>query len=426
MRVAILTVTAALALHAADERQLALALQAQADFDRVEAAAMPQSQDSAACIQSQASVLPVSAPDERPLILFRKGYCALAGAAIAQDPVQFGGAAESFEQAIDAWPARAAAASKRKLPAPPVPSALHVFASISRMQRNVAWVPADADEAQLAAAVDHPACESAVMAPDSCQAAIQLGNLWLGWMALQRGDSIAAARRLSGATLSGWPQWVEGQQALRTGDYKRAAAEYGEAADIWRKAEMDEARPLLQRLNPAPDTAAMLTELGEAQLLAGNAPTAIATLDAAVKADSSKARAIYLRARAKEAAGRMEAALEDYNLASRTAFAAAAASRSSGEAHLYRGILLYRSKDWQRAEDEFADALNFDIPAGMKSDAAAWRHLAAVAHGSCGASREYLERSLGAVSPDFPKDEARSALAACGAAGTAIGWNAFK
>jgi len=54
----------------------------------------------------------------------------------------------------------------------------------------------------------------------------------------------------------------------------------------------------------------------------------------------------------------------------------------------------------------------------MKSDAAAWRHLAAVASGSCSASREYLERSLAAVSPDFPKDDARSALAACRAAGT--------
>jgi len=428
MRVPLLTLAAVLALNAADERQLALALQAQADFNRVQEAAMPQLQDTAACIQSQASVLPVSAPDERPLILFRKGYCALAGAAIAHDPVQFEVAAASFDQAIEAWPARAVAASKQKLAPPPVPSALRVFEVLSRMERNPAQTPTDAEEAQLAAAVDHPACESAVLKPESCQAAIQLGNLWLGWIAWQRGDSIAAARRFSLAPLSGWSQWTKGRQAFRAGDYQTAAARYGEAVDLWRNAELDSVRQVIQLLNPLPDSAGMLTEFGEAQLLAGNAPAALATLDAAVKVDSSKARAIYLRGRARAAAGQTDAAMEDYNLASRTAFAAAA-GRSSGEAHLYRGILLYRSKDWPRAEDEFADALNFDIPAAMKSDATAWRHLAAVASGSCGASRAYLEQSLAAVSPDFPKDDARSALAACGAAGSAgppVAWNVLK
>jgi Tfp pilus assembly protein PilF len=281
------------------------------------------------------------------------------------------------------------------------------------MEQRPAQVPVEADQAELAAAVDRAACDSAVMAPDSCQSAMQLGSLWLGWIALQRGDLSAAARRFSGATLSGWPQWVEGEEGFRARNYQKAAARFGDAVDAWRA---EGQRDLAQRLNPVADMAAALTSFGEAQLLSGRAPAAIATLDGAVKADSSRARAIYLRARAKEAAGQKEAAMADYNLASRTAFAAAA-GRSSGEAHLYQGILLYHRKDWPRAEDEFTDALNFDVPAAMKSDAAAWRHLAAVANGSCGASREYLERSLAAVSPDFPKEDARSALAACGAMG---------
>jgi tetratricopeptide (TPR) repeat protein len=428
-----LTLAAVLALQAADERQLALALQAQADFDRVEAAAAPQPRDTAACIQSQASVLPVAAPEERALILFRKGYCALAEAAIGQDSTQFAAAATSFEQALEAWPARAAAASRQKAPPLQVPSGLRLFAAVSRMEQNAAAGPFDAHEvelaaAQLVAAVEHPVCESVVMTPESCQAAIQLGNLWLGWIALQRGDASAAERRFSGAQFSGWPQWVEGQEAFRVGDYTKAASRYGEAVDVWRKAERAQALPLVQRLSPRPDMAAIPADLAEAQLLAGDPRAAIENLDAAVKADPSKARAIYLRARAKEADGQADAALADYNLASRTAFAARA-GQSSGEAHLYQGILLYQRKDWPRAEDEFAAALNFDIPAAMKSDAAAWRHLAAVASGSCGASRRYLEQSLAAVSPDFPKGEARSALAACGAAGTsgsAAIWNALK
>jgi len=416
MRVPILALAAVFALQAADERQLVLALQAQSDFDRVEAAAAPQPRDTAACIQSQASVLPVAAPEERALILFRKGYCTLAGAAIEQDSTQFSAAATSFEQAIEAWPARAAAASRQKMPPLPVPSGLRVFAAVSRMELNAA-TPFDAQESQLASALDHPACESVVMTLDSCQAAIQLGNLWLGWIALQRGDTTAAARWFSGARFSGWPQWVEGVEAFHAGDYKKAASQYAEAVDVWRKAEREQALPVVQRLSPRPDMAAVPADLGAAQLLAGDARAAIENLDAAVKADPSKARAIYLRARAKEAAGQADAALADYNLASRTAFAAGA-GQSSGEAHLYQGILLYQRKDWPRAEDEFAAALNFDIPAAMKSDAAAWRHLAAVASGSCSASREYLERSLATVSPDFPKNDARSALAACGTAGT--------
>lgn len=425
MRVLVLTLAAILAVQAADERLPALALQAQSAFDHVEAAVTPQSRDTAACIQAQAAVLPVVAPEERSLILFRKGYCALAGAALAQDSRQFADAAVSFEQAIETWAARVAAASKLKQPAPPIPSGLRVFAAVSRLEQNAPVGLIDSHEAELAAAVDRPECEALVMPADSCQATIQLGNLWLGWIAWQHGDSFAASRRFAAAPSTGWPQWLKGQEALRAGDYKNAASQYGAAVEIWRKAERDQARSVIQRLSPPPDMPATLTALGEAQLLSGDAAAAIQTLDAAVKADPSKARAFYLRARAKAVGGNAAAALEDYNLASRTAFAAAA-GKSSGEAHLYQGILLYQRKDWPRAEAEFSDALNFDIPSALKSDAAAWRHLAAVASGSCGTSREYLQRSLATVSPDFPKDDARSALAACGAAGTAgsaADWN---
>jgi tetratricopeptide (TPR) repeat protein len=427
MRVPVLTLLAVMALQAANEGQLALALQAQSDFDRVEAAATPQPRDTAACVQSQAAVLPVAAAEERPLILFRKGYCALAEAAVDRDASQFAAAAVSFEEAIEAWPARAAFAAKQKLPPSPIPSPLRVFAAVARLEQNAPVGVIDTHEAQLADAVDRPACDSAVAAVSSCQAAVQLGNLWLGWVAVQRGDSAAAARRFAGAESTGWPQWLEGQEAFRSGDYAKAASRYGAAVDVWRKEQREPVLPVIRRLTPSPNMAATLTAFGEAQLLSGN-PAAAETLDAAVKADPSKARVIYLRARAKEAAGHAEAALADFNLASRTAFAAAA-GRSSGEAHLYQGILLFERKDWPRAEDEFTDALNFDIPASMKSDAAAWRHMAAVASGSCGASREYLEHSLATVSPDFPKDDARSALAACAAAGSAAsaaGWDGLK
>jgi tetratricopeptide (TPR) repeat protein len=135
-------------------------------------------------------------------------------------------------------------------------------------------------------------------------------------------------------------------------------------------------------------------------------------LDAALKADPSLARAAYLRARVDELAGNTAQAMTEYNLASRTAFANAK-ELASGEAHLYRGILMYRRKDYGHAEDEFASALNFDISLALRPDAVAWRHMAAVASGSCTLSRKFLEESLAQVSPYFPKAEARAVAATC-------------
>ena len=124
-------------------------------------------------------------------------------------------------------------------------------------------------------------------------------------------------------------------------------------------------------------------------------------------------RALFLRGRAKELGGQGDAALADYNLASRTALATAK-DLASGEAHLYRGIALYRSKDFPHAEDEFSSALNFEIAPPLRADATAWRRLAAVAGGSCASASAFLDGSLAKVSPFFPKNEARALAAGCG------------
>ena len=102
-------------------------------------------------------------------------------------------------------------------------------------------------------------------------------------------------------------------------------------------------------------------------------------MNQAVRQDATNARALYLRARAKESAGQQDAAIADYNLAARNALAKA--EDQAGEAHLYRGISLYRRKEYAPAEDEFTNALNFNISAASRADAVAWRSLAAVAVG---------------------------------------------
>ena len=116
---------------------------------------------------------------------------------------------------------------------------------------------------------------------------------------------------------------------------------------------------------------------------------AIVRLDPGDQADPAERPRVYLRARAKEASGQSEGALADYNLASRTAFAAAQ-DLETGEAHLYRGIVLFRRKDYTRAEDEFASALNFEIPAGLRADVrpgGTWRRWRRLLRRVAGASR---------------------------------------
>ena len=156
-----------------------------------------------------------------------------------------------------------------------------------------------------------------------------------------------------------------GKRAFRNKVYGEAVSQFRQAIAIWEPARRNDPANLIARLRPVPELSKAYADLGGAELLAGDRQAAIASLNRAVKEDPSDARALYLRARAKELSGQMEGALADYNLASRNAFAAAK-ELASGEAHLYRGILLYRRKDFPRAEDEFGSALNFEIGAGLQ------------------------------------------------------------
>jgi tetratricopeptide (TPR) repeat protein len=399
------------ALLAADDAQLALALKAQTEFDRVELPASPTLRDAEACVQSQAALLPVTAPEEVALVHYRKGYCTLAGAALTQDKSRYRAAAEEFEKAIVNWPLRVAKAGK-KSPPEPVSSGLQVLAAVSRLHEGSGEV-APVEIAGIQAAVQTAACSATVMQTDGCRQVLEIGRLWLGWLALRASNVEEAGACFAGSAATGWPAWVAGRRAFESRNYRDAAAGYSEAITIWKSRWQAPGGPaFLQGLGPQPDMASALTDLGGAELLTGDTKSAVATLDAAIKTGPAEARPLFLRARANELAGQMDLALADYNLASRTAFANAK-DQASGEAHLYRGIVLYRRRDFPRAENEFASALNFEIPSGMRPDAVAWRQLAAVAGGACTASREYLERSLPAVTPYFPIEEARSLAAGC-------------
>jgi len=277
---------------------------------------------------------------------------------------------------------------------------------------------------EIAAAVQSASCVPSIVPADFCEEVLATGRQWLGWMALHAGNLDEAAAQFSGSAASGWPAWVAGLKAFGNRNYAGSATQYSRAIEVWKSVWQAPGGPSFRiALGPRPDLAPALTELGAAEMLAADTKAAVATLDAAIKANPSDARALFLRARARELGGQKEQALEDYNMASRTAFANAR-DLASGEAHLYRGIVLYRRQEFGRAENEFLSALNFQIPASMRSDTIAWRRLAAVAGGACTAARQDLVQSLATVSPYFPNEEARTLAASCTSASMSSSANA--
>ena len=400
-----LLATASLA-SAADEAQLALLLKAQTDFTRVDLSAAPTFPETSACVASEAALLPVASATDLPQVHYRKGYCSLIGATLTHRDALFADAESEFRKSIEGWPARVALQPKKTAPEP-MSAALPVLAAITHLLESPADAAVEAKAQQeISAAMSSPACPASVMPAAACQADLQLGRKWLGWLALKQDKLAEAAQQFAPFAGSGWSEWVAGRQAFAAGKYSDAAKDYGAAVDVWKHASAE-------RLAPQADLGLAQTDLGGAVLAAGNAPESITILDSAIKSDPAHARAFYYRARAKELTGHQDAALADYSLASRTAFAGAR-DLASGEAHLYRGIIAYRRKDFARAEDEFSNALNFAIPDVLRGDATAWRKLAAVAAGGCGSSAELLSRDLRTVSPFFPKNEATSLISACG------------
>ena len=287
-----------------------------------------------------------------------------------------------------------------------------------------------AAESDLRAALEREACPVAVLMPESsCRNLIPIARLWLGWLearhappeevarqapleeAVRQGRLEEAARLAEAVPKSGWSSWFEGRRQFAAGNWAEAAASFEQALKLWKHQEAN-GSALAVLLAPRADLAQALYRLAEVQFLARDCAGAIATLDQALKRSPHSAETIFLRARAREQAGGA-GSMADYELASRTALAKAGEPGQSGQAHLYRGVLLFRRKEYERAESEFASALNFDAREQARADAVAWRHLAAVASGACGASAESLAASLEAASGLFPKDEARAFLDRC-------------
>jgi tetratricopeptide (TPR) repeat protein len=401
MRPLLLLFLASFAASAADENLLTLNIRAQTDFDRVEISAIPTLPDTLACVQSQAMMLPVTRPMELSLIYYRKGYCELINGSLTANRVEYREAMHDFEKAIESWPDRV----KKGVAVPPVSSGLRVLLGAAHLLADGNTDPRVTHELEEAAA--RPECSAMDMPLAKCQALVGVGRLWLGWIAGREGRLADAANWFALFGDSGWPSLIAGRQAMAAHQYPKAVAAFQQAADRF-------AQPLAAgfsaAISPRPDRADALLRLGSARFETREYPLAIKNLDEAVKLRPDNARAVFVRARAKEKLG--QSGVADFELASRIAFANVNSPDAGGQAHLYRGVAWYRKKDYARAEQEFSSALNFESgPA--RQDAVAWRHMAAVAAGACGPSASLLEQSLGAASSYFPKDEAEALLKRC-------------
>lgn len=410
MRIIFLTFVAIVPLHASDPQKLALQMAADADFAHVVAATAPAFAIANQCSQSEAMLAAIAAPEEVPAITFRKGYCELAAAAATRDRASFDKAAETFDDAIaDAE----SGAAKQKIPVKVSP-AWRVLAAVARLN---AGATEESQERDLAAAVlsadasyDCPA-DSA----EWCRFAVRLGDAWLGRDALNRGELQTAERNFATAGAPAWSDWTQGRLAFQKRDYGHAAAYYARAIGTWRA---NVQTSFERNLQPRPVMTEMLADWAGAQIATGDMAGAVVNLDAAIRADGSNARAYYLRAIARERLGLNDAASQDFDSAARAALAKGGAA-AAAEAHFYRGIVFYRRKEFVRAEDEFSSALNADVPGDWRNDDRAWRMMAAVAGGACGASREGLAREMASASPYFPQADARTAMSACPATSAA-------
>jgi hypothetical protein len=379
---------------AADDQMLNLTIRAQTDFERVELSVQPGLPETLACVQSQAMMLPVTRPAELSLVHYRKGLCEMLGATIKNDRADFREAARDFGKAIEAWPERII---KKGATPPPVSSGLRVLAATSRLLADGNTDPRVTHD--LEEAVSRAECTAPMITVTRCQELVEIGRLWLGWAANREGRLADAARWFQPFGQTGWPALIAGRQAMTERRFPQAVVAFQTAVRQFAAAPRV---GLIGRIGPRPNRADAAFRLGSAQFETKDYSAAIESLDLAIRLQPENARAMFARGRAKELLGL--SGMADYDLASRTAFATVNAPGASGQAHLYKGVALYRRKDYARAEQEFASALNFDSGAAQR-DAIAWRHMSALAEGACG-SAAMLQQSMAEASSYFPKDEA--------------------
>jgi tetratricopeptide (TPR) repeat protein len=402
LRFGIFTHLLALTVAGLASEDLVLVSRAVSDYERVNLAPRPELKGAIACVQSQAALLPITKPDQQYLVHFRKGMCELAAGRLRNSSKEYRDAAADLQQAISKWPAVSPTGSET------VSAGLRVALAVARLHAAGNEPDLDSAARDLETVVARPHCPGTLLMPVSeCERYVDLGRIWLGWIRFQQGRPAESEHVLQKVPMTLWHQRVAGLNAFDQGRYSEAVWRFERAY----AAALQPGIPGL--LTPDAGEARMRYEFALALAFAAQPAKALDAVNEAIKGDPANAQALFLRARLRELAGQSNDAQADYELASRTAFANVEKPFDSGYAHYYRGVSLFRRKSFERAEDAFSSALNFEIAETAKTDVLAWRSMAAVAGGACDAAAAELSAKLPQTSPLFPTREAQQLLAGC-------------
>src|SRR5215471_1874186 len=99
------------------------------------------------------------------------------------------------------------------------------------------------------------------MAAAKCQALVDVGRLWLGWIAGREGRLADAARWFDPLSDTGWPSLIAGRQAMIARLFPQAVAAFRRAVDKFSAP----AESKLARIGPRPDRADAFFRLGSAR-----------------------------------------------------------------------------------------------------------------------------------------------------------------
>lgn len=382
-----------------------LASKASLDFDKVDAAPIPAVADTMSCVQSNAAAIPVVRAEERYLLHYRKGYCELFGAVLTGNSEGFRAAVTDFNETVANWP--------KKMVASP-PAGLRALTAIARIEqgRMVDSYP-DMLKDLTSIAADPNCSATPVMSTTFCSALLETVRTWLGWLAYRKSDFAQATQLLEASAGSPWNLFVSGRVAQDQKRLAEAANLYQKALSVWAGAQKSPNPDVVTLLGPKLDMAAVYYQLGLLDFANQHYESAIARFDAVLKETPRNSYAIFLRARSKESLRLYGPALDDYGLAVQTARASNDSSWNIGQAHYSRGLLLYRAKDFARAEAEFSSAAGSRLADIPQSDVAAWRAMAFVAGGGCKVPLDGLESAAKAASTQFPKAEADALVFDC-------------
>ena len=380
------------------------ALRAKAAFEKVDTSPIPSLADAKACAEAHAALLPQVRQDQKYLVHYRKGYCEIFAAVASKQVPDYEAASQDLTQAVLAWPAQGAGAKS---------SGLRALLAIANLQGGIKTNP-QADVVQELTSLNAPLeCSStAVMQTSFCQALAATAQIWLGWLAFQQGRPEDAAKVLEAQPDSPWSLWISGRQMQRARRFPEAISAMEKALTAWEQSDRSQSPAVQHLLGPKPDYARCFYELGDAQYRAEKYEAAVKSLDEAFRRGSPGAFAYFLRGRSKDLLADAAGAMADYEAATRIAKQNSDTSWAVGQAYYYRGLRLYRDKQYSQAEVEFGNALGSALGEVPKAEAAAWRELSKAASGGCQAL-DALEASVRSTSDPFLSLEAKTLIFRC-------------